>query len=60
MTRQKVLAADDLLEVGERRNLQIEFHFPEQTGNALQNQEMSFSLNAEATQTKNNPDKRFD
>lgn len=60
MTRQKALAADDLLEVGERRNLQIEFHFPEQTGNALQNQEMSFSLNAEATQTKNNPDKRFD
>ena len=60
LTKQNIAAADDLLRVGERRTLTARFHFPEDSGNAAQNLSLSFTLCADATQTKNNPDRLFD
>ena len=60
LSRQNVAAADDLLHIGERRTLTACFHFPEDSGNAAQELSLSFVLCAEATQTKNNPNRLFD
>lgn len=59
-TRDNMLAADDILGWGERRDLTIAFHFPETAGNSVQNATLSFDICAEAVQTKNNPNKLFD
>lgn len=60
LTRSSVKAADDVLEVNEKRDLTITFHYPEAAGNSTQARTLSFKLCAEAVQTKNNPDKLFD
>lgn len=60
LTQEKVGAADDVLRLNERRNLTIYFHFPEEAGNQAQNLYLSFTISADAVQTKNNPDKLFD
>ena len=60
LTRQNVAAADDLLLIGEKRNLTIRFHYPKDSGNATQNWQLKFDLCADAVQEKNNPDKDFD
>lgn len=60
LIRANVTAADDTLKIGERRYLKIFFHFPEDAGNSAQGLSLSFSLCAEAVQTKNNPYKLFD
>ena len=59
LTRQNVAAADDTLKIGQRRNLTVVFHYPENSGNDTQNLDLTFTLCAEATQTKNNPNKLF-
>lgn len=60
LTRANVAAADDMLQIGERRDLTISFYFPRESGNAAENMTLVFDLCAEAVQTKNNPDKLFD
>lgn len=60
LSRQNVVAADDILLLGERRELTIRFHFPEKTGNSAQNLSLAFDLCAEAVQEKNNPNRDFD
>ncbi|MBQ6856161.1 MAG: hypothetical protein IJO13_03560, partial [Lachnospiraceae bacterium] len=60
LTRMGVRTAREELAMGERRDLKISFHYPEESGNATQNQEMSFDLKADAVQTRNNPDKQFE
>lgn len=60
LTRQNVIAADDILLIGEKRNLTIRFHYPENSTNASQNWQLRFDLCADAVQEKNNPDKDFD
>ena len=60
LTEQNVIAADDTLKIGERRNLTVMFYYPEDKGNETQNLGLTFTLCAEATQTKNNPNKLFD
>ncbi len=60
LTKQNVAAANDMLKIGEKRNLTVYFHYPETSGNATQNLDLTFTLCAEATQTKNNPNKLFD
>ena len=60
LTRQNVIAADDILLVGEKRDLTIRFHYPESSTNVTQNWELKFDLCAEAVQEKNNPNKDFD
>ena len=59
LTQQNVVAADDTLKIGQRRNLTIYFHYPEEKGNDTQNLDLTFTICAEATQTKNNPNKLF-
>lgn len=56
----KVAAADDVLGVGERRELTIQFHYPEGADNSGQGHELTFDLCAKAVQTKNNEDKEFE
>lgn len=59
LSREATVAADDILRIAERRELTVEFHFPESAGNAYQKAELSFTISAEATQVKNNPYKQF-
>lgn len=60
LTKQNVTAADDILKIGQKRNLTVYFHFPEDKGNETQNLDLTFTMCAEATQTKNNPNRLFD
>lgn len=60
LIQSNVSAADDVLQLKERKVLKISFHFPEENGNEVKNMRLNFRLCAEATQTKNNPDKLFD
>ena len=60
LTKKNVVAADDTLKIGQKRNLTVYFRFPEEKGNETQNLDMAFTMCAEATQTKNNPNKLFD
>lgn len=60
LTRDQVGAANDILKLNERRNLTVSFHFPEEAGNEAQRLYLSFTLCADAVQTKNNPNKLFD
>jgi len=60
LIKEKVGAADDILKLNERRNLTVYFHFPEGAGNSTQNLVLTFSMKADAVQTKNNPGKLFD
>lgn len=60
LTKKNVVAADDTLKIGQKRNLTVYFHFPEEKGNEAQNLDLTFTMCAEATQTKNNPNKLFD
>ncbi len=60
LTQENVGAADDILRLNEIRQLQIYFHFPEEAGNEAQNLFLNFDMAADATQTKNNPNKEFD
>ncbi len=59
LTRDSVLAADDVLAVGEKRELQIYFHLPENVGNKAQGLLLSFDIAADAVQAANNPQKNF-
>ena len=59
LTREKVGAANDVLRLNERRELTVYFHFPEEAGNSTQNLVLTFSMSADAVQTKNNPNKLF-
>lgn len=59
LTRENVGAANDVLKLNERRNLTVYFHFPEEAGNSTQNLVLTFSMSADAVQTKNNPNKLF-
>lgn len=60
LTRANVGAANDVLKLNERRELTVYFHFPEEAGNSTQNLRLTFSMKADAVQTKNNPNKLFD
>lgn len=60
LTRDKVRATDDILRLNERRDLTISFHFPEEAGNSAQLLHVTFTIGADAVQTKNNPDKQFE
>ena len=60
LKRNAVAASDDVLKIGERRELTVYFLFPEEAGNRAQNQTLTFDICADAVQTKNNPNKVFD
>ena len=58
---QKKTAATAKQELGmkQRRNLTITFYFPPDAGNTVQNRDLTFTICADATQTKNNPNRAF-
>lgn len=60
LNKDKVVATDDTLQVNEKKNFKIIFHYPKEKGNETMNQQLSFKLEVAATQTKNNPNKQFD
>ncbi len=49
-----------VLLLNEKRTLTAVFHYPKESGNETQNMSLSFDLCAVATQTSNNPDRKFD
>lgn len=59
MGKNHMAAVEDALDTGERRVLTMTFHFPSSQGNGAQGKNLSFTLEAEAVQTANNPDKQF-
>lgn len=59
LIRENAVAADDTLKIGQRRNLTVYFYFPKDKGNDTQNLDLTFTICAEATQTKNNNNKLF-
>lgn len=60
LTKENVGASNNLLAIGERRELTITFHFPEDAGNEAQSLYLNFDLAADAVQTKNNPSGLFE
>lgn len=60
LTEDRVLAFDDILEMGETRWFTVSFHYPIDGDNRGMGTELLFSLSADAVQTKNNPDKLFE
>lgn len=60
LTAENAKAAEKELAIGEKRQLNITFLFPEDTDNAAQNQVLAFDMRADAVQTNNNPDRVFD
>ncbi len=60
LTRDKVNAAGEILRLNERRDLTISFHFPEEAGNSAQQLRLTFTIGADAVQTKNNPNRLFE
>lgn len=60
LTKRNVGVVGEALKVNEKKNLTVCFHFPESVGNSAQNLYLSFSMNADAVQTKNNPNRVFD
>ncbi len=60
LTQNSVHALENELAVGQRQDLTVRFHFPEDAGNTYQGNTLTFELSAIAVQTKNNPDKEFD
>lgn len=60
LSRKDVKAAEDVLKLNERRVLTAYLHFPENAGNSTQSQYLTFTMKADAVQTKNNSAKQFD
>lgn len=60
MTRDNVATVEEVLKVGEDRELEVWFHFPEKSGNQVQDLEVVFNICVEAVQAVNNPDRLFD
>lgn len=60
LSRKDVGAAEDVLKLNERRALTAYLHFPENAGNSTQSQYLTFTMKADAVQTKNNSAKQFD
>ena len=58
-SKENVAVASSELRVGERRDMTVTFHFPESAGNQTQSRNLTFKLCADATQTKNNPNRAF-
>ncbi len=55
----KVKAVEKELAAGEKKVLTARFVYPESVGNAGQNLDLTFTLAADAVQSKNNPDRKF-
>ncbi len=59
LKRENVIDADDILQIKEKKTLTVVFYYPEDKSNYPQKLDLTFTMCAEATQTKNNPNKLF-
>ena len=53
-------AAEEVLQVGERKDLVLGLYHPKEKGNETQDKSLSFDLCAQAVQEKNNPNRDFE
>lgn len=60
MTKKMAMSVGELLRLNETKILSISFHFPTETGNIAMDRSMTFTLCADAVQTKNNPNLQFE
>ncbi len=60
LEKDKVTTVDKPLKVDEKLTLTVFFHYPESAGNDTQNQNVRFTISADAVQTKNNPNMDFE
>lgn len=60
LTKGNVPAVESVLEVKQRQDLTVRFHFPETAGNSMQSGSLTFELSAIAVQTKNNKGMEFE
>ena len=59
LSKENAVFTRDILEVNERVELTVKFHYPETASNAGQGKSLSFDVIANGVQTKNNPDRLF-
>lgn len=59
LVRKNVVAADDVLQMKQKKTLTVVFYYPQEKGNETQKLDLNFTMCADATQTKNNPNKLF-
>ena len=59
LTKQLVSSATDPLHLKEKKELEIEFHYPKESS-STKDPTLTFTLCADAVQTKNNPNREFD
>ena len=59
LTKQMVSSANDPLRLREKKELEIEFHYPKESS-STHDATLTFTLCADAVQTKNNPDREFE
>lgn len=59
LQKETAAIATDAIPVGVTKEYTVIFHFPKDAGNDAQGKCLSFTLTAEAVQTKNNPDIEF-
>jgi len=53
-------AAEEVLQVGERKDLVLGLYYPKEKGNETQEKSLGFDLCAQAVQEKNNPNRDFE
>ena len=58
LTRQMVSSAEDPLRLKEKKELEIEFYYPKES-RSTEDATLTFTLCADAVQTKNNPNREF-
>lgn len=59
LIRQNVTDADDILQIKEKKTLTVVFYFPKEKDNRTQKLDLTFTMCADATQTKNNQERHF-
>ena len=60
LTKEAAVTADDVLEEGEEKTLTLTLYYPKGSGNDTQENTLSFTVSADAVQTKNNPDAEYE
>lgn len=59
LKKKMVMTAKQELRMKQRKTLTISFYFPTDAGNKAQSRDLTFTICADATQTKNNPNRSF-
>ena len=60
LTIEKVVAPEDILKAGEKREFTVSFYYPKGADSSTADQYVDFDLSVQAVQIQNNPDKQFE